>query len=113
MLIRHFATYNKLDFRPREMNKASGAILSALYAALICGASFFALGVCAAFFTNGEEQAPGFTYSMLALVDIPVKLMGFTKQGTLLPASAFWGVVAGIVVFFYKLIFPKKNGVGT
>jgi len=56
---------------------------------------FLILSVSAMFLVSGDGSAPAFTYFMLQLIDIPRQLFGMPSEGALLPASVFWGSIAG------------------
>lgn len=95
-----------------ERRNVSEAFASATRTGLACGVVFFILAMSAAFLVTGDGHASRFTYLMLALTDVPINLFGLDKQGTIFPASVFWGVVSGLGMFVYRFLRPSKDRIG-
>jgi hypothetical protein len=95
-----------------ERRNVSVALAGAARAGLTCGVVFFILGMSAAFLVTGDGHASHFTYFMLALVDVPINLFGLERQGTIFPASVFWGAVSGLGMFVYRFLRPSKDRAG-
>lgn len=88
------------------------ALASATRTGIACGVAFFVLGMSAAFLVTGDGHASRFTYFMIALIDVPINLFGLERQGTIFPASAFWGVVSGLGMFVYRFLRPSIDREG-
>lgn len=91
------------------------ALAGAVSAGFVCSFAFFILGMSSGFLVTGDGHASRFTYFMLALIDIPIKLFDFNKLfdlervGKAIPASMFWGTAFGLVAFVYRLLRPEQE----
>ena len=67
--------------------------------ALSVGFAFFVVAFLLLIGAHGDGHGPDFVNSFEALVDFPVDLLGLSRNGAVFPATAFWGVVAGVLTF--------------
>ena len=65
----------------------------------ICGFAFFVVAFVLLIGAHGDGHGPAFIDYFAALVDFPVDLLGLSRKGAVFPATAFWGVVAGVLMF--------------
>jgi hypothetical protein len=82
-------------------------IFKSIVVAALVSIFFLIFAVSAMFLVGGDGSAPAFTYFMLKLIDVPRQMFGISSEGMLLPASLFWGSIAGfstLVIHFLKIV---------
>jgi hypothetical protein len=86
------------------------SLLASTVIGVVVTVAFTVIASGAILMTGGDGSAPAVTHLMQRLIDIPVKLLGLSFEGSAGTAGVFWGAVSALVVLLIRLVLLPFRG---